>query len=881
MTQRSNKSSSKAKTPSPKKPKRLIANRYEVVNKLMGGMGIVYLCRDQKNDQLVALKTFKPEFLSHLAARDLFLREGTMWVDLGRHPNIVQAYRVDRIGDGREVYLVLEWIVQPKEKKSPSLRSWLRGGKKLPAEQALLFALHVARGMKYAITKIPGLVHRDLKPENILVGYDEVARVTDFGLASTLSGLKNSNIGILANAKENFGRTQLTQGVAGTPLYMAPEQWLHQQLDSRADIYALGCILYEMVTGHFAAQGENREELKAFHLAAKIKPPPPGTPAEVMLVLRKCLVSKRERRYRNWRETEEEISLAYERLTGKAPPPEHQSASPTSDDRVIAGYSYNTMGLSYLDIGKLDVAVMYFEQAVNVGRAENSEQLEGTGLGNLGLAYMALGYLERAIDFHEEHLALAKKVEDRVEEGKALGRMGHVYLRLGDVERAIGLHERELAIFKKVGDRYKEANALHSLGDVYRHLGEITQAVDFYKQSLAIAKDIGDKTRVERILNSMGLVYLESGEAKEAVTLFQQAFEIAREISDRVGESEVLANMGDLYRSLDYFDRATDQYNRALTIAQDINDRRKEIRNLLSLGDLYFEDLDNAGEGQIFYLAALEAVQDTGDLTQEMHTFMKLGTTNIELGDFMQTASLGKKTVELARENGMLLIEREALEMVGAAYEAWGDAGRAAEYYERSLAISEGLEETEARLTLMGKLALLYRRTNQRKQAVETYQTMLDIVKAHEDFAKQGEFLNKLGDFARASGDSRKAMEYYRQALNLARDKKELTVEALSYSSMGVVYNDQGRKWRATSHLEKGLNAAKKSKNKQSIALTNFRMALILCKQGKWDKAKPYNERSGALYKGLKDKKMLERVKKMRKEISRHVSDKKGTGFFS
>ena len=535
-------------------------------------------------------------------------------MDLGRHPNIVQAYRVERIGDGREVYLVLEWIVQPKDKKSPSLRSWLRGGKRLPPEQALLFALHVARGMKYAITKIPGLVHRDLKPENILVGYDGVARVTDFGLASTLSGLKNTKIGTLANAKENFGRTQLTQGVAGTPLYMAPEQWLHQQLDARADIYALGCILYEMVTGRFAAQGENREELKAFHLAAKIKAPPSDTPREIMTVLRKCLVSKREKRYRNWREAEEEISLAYERLTGESAPAEHVAADQTRDDRIVAGYSYNTMGLSYLDIGKLDVAVMYFEQAVNVGRAENSEELEGTGLGNLGLAYMALGYLERAIDFHEEHLALAKKLGDRTEEGKALGRMGHVYLRLGDAERAIGLHERELAIFKKAGDRYKEANALHSLGEVYRNLGDITQAVDFYKQSLAIAKDIGDKTRVERILNSMGLVYLESEDSKEAVALFQQAFEISREIGDRVGESEVLANMGDLYRTLDYFDRAGDQYNRALTIAQEINDRRKEIRNLLSLGNLYLEELNDPEESKEYFLAALEAVQDTGDL---------------------------------------------------------------------------------------------------------------------------------------------------------------------------------------------------------------------------------------------------------------------------
>ncbi|MCA9923239.1 MAG: tetratricopeptide repeat protein [Anaerolineales bacterium] len=880
MTESANNTSTGAKASTPQKPRRLIANRYEVVNKLMGGMGIVYLCRDQRNNQLVALKTFKPEFLSHLAARDLFLREGTMWVEMGRHPNIVQAYRVERIGDGREVYLVLEWIVQPKGKKSPSLRSWLRHGNILPPEQALLFALHIARGMRYATQKIPGLVHRDIKPENILIGHDGVARVTDFGLASTLSGLQNTQAGILANAKENFGRTQLTQGVAGTPLYMAPEQWMHSQLDARADIYALGCILYEMITGQFAAQGENREQLKAFHLSGRIKPPPEGTSHELLSVLRKCLVSQRERRYRGWREAEESISEAYERLTGEPPPPLREASSETREDRIVSGYSYNTMGLSYLDIGKLDVAVMYFEQAVNVGRAEASEELEGTGLGNLGLAYMALGYLERAIDFHEEHLAIARKTGDRAEEGKALGRMGHVYLRMGDVTRAIGLHERELAIFQNVGDRFKEAMALHSLGDVYRRLSEIDRAVEFYKKSLAIAQDIGDKTRVERILNSMGLVYLDSGEAKEAVALFQQAFEIAHEIGDRVGEGEILANMGDLYRSLKYSDRAIEQYHRALAIAQDSNDRRKEIRNLISLGDLYLEDLRNAEEAEANYSAALEAVQDTGDIKQEMFTYIKLGTAYNELGDFMQTASLAKRALDLAKDYELPVLEREALGMIGAAYEKYGDAGRAIEYYEKSRAISEELAEKEPMFVTMEKLALLYRRTNQLKLTVETYQELLVLIREQKDYAREGETLNWLGDISRAAGDYKQAMIFYKEALTLARDKDLRQVEALSYSSMGLVHNDQGNKWRSTWHLDKAIATAKKSKKPDTLALANYRMALVLCKQDKWDKAQPFCNRAGELYTKLRDGAMLDRVRKMKAEITRQL-EKKGTGFFS
>lgn len=164
----------------------LIAGRYEVVKPLAGGMGVVCLCLDRQEDFPIVLKTFKPEYLSNRDARDRFLREGNIWIDLGRHPHIVRAYCVERFGDGREAYIILEWVIEAEGKRDASLRAWLTPGKPLSIEQALLFTLHIARGMKHATTKIPDLVHRDLKPENVLVGRDGNARVTDFGLAKTL-----------------------------------------------------------------------------------------------------------------------------------------------------------------------------------------------------------------------------------------------------------------------------------------------------------------------------------------------------------------------------------------------------------------------------------------------------------------------------------------------------------------------------------------------------------------------------------------------------------------------------------------------------------------------------------------------------------------------
>ena len=224
-----------------------IAGQYEIASRpLMGGMGIVYLCLDHGEDRPVALKTFKPEFLPDRATRDRFLREGTAWVDLGAHPHVVRCYRVLRIDP--EVYLVLELVAKQQGRDDASLRSWLTPGVPLPVEQALLFALQIARGMAHATATIPGFVHRDLKPENVLVGADTLStaaanrvRITDFGLAAVLQQT-SQQIGepptsdrqypipdTQSPIRDPLGRTQLTRGIVGTPFYMAPEQWRGEQ----------------------------------------------------------------------------------------------------------------------------------------------------------------------------------------------------------------------------------------------------------------------------------------------------------------------------------------------------------------------------------------------------------------------------------------------------------------------------------------------------------------------------------------------------------------------------------------------------------------------------------------------------------------------------
>ncbi|MFZ1396375.1 MAG: tetratricopeptide repeat protein [Candidatus Promineifilaceae bacterium] len=861
-----------------KPAKRYIADRYEVVNTLEGGMGLVYLCRDHFNSQLVALKTFKPEFLSHRAARDLFLREGTMWVEIGRHPNVVQAYRVERVGDGREVYLVLEWIVQPQDKKSPSLRSWIKRGQPLPVPQAILFALHVARGMRFATQKIPGLVHRDLKPENILIGYDGVARVTDFGLASTLSGHSpGSTVGSLDNSRENIGRTQLTQGVAGTPLYMAPEQWAHKALDVRTDIYALGCILYEMVTGQFAAVGDSRDALKAVHLNGRIKPLDHAFPLPLRQFIERSLSIPRENRYRDWAAVEKSLASAYTQITGEPSPPEWDGAEETPDERRAAGNSYNTMGLSYLDIGKLDVAVMYFEQAVNVARAENIRELEGKGLGNLGLAYAALGYTERAIEFHEEHLAIAREMADLAEEGRSQGNLGRVYRQKGEPDRAVRFHEKELQIFQRLANRFKEAEALHNLGETYRQLGDKAQAEEYYKQSLAIARDIGDRTRVERILNSMGKVFLDSGDYKESAQLFKQTLTIARQIGDRMGEGEVLGNLGELYRASGFTERAIEYYGYALSIMQESNDRRKIIKNLLRLGDLYLLSGD-IEQALAHYESSLVAAQEITDQVQELTAYGKLGEAFDAQGNYTESGRMYKRALLLARERNNRQVEQVMLTKLAKAYELWGDFSRAVTYLEQSLAMVQANEDMAGQIWHWRELGQLFRKLNQAKPAMDAYETRLTLARSVNDHEAAAETLTELGDLLRVVGDHPAAMALYKESLELAEAHELALQQATVLSSIGMSYFETGKKRQAVRELERSLEAAKRARNSRMVANVSYRLALVLCKQARWDKAEPHAQLAFKLYGRIQDNTMRDRTDGMLQRIQQNKG--KSTGFF-
>jgi len=251
---------------------------YEIVAAIgAGGMGEVYRARDSKLGRDVAIKVLPATFVGDVERIARFQREAKVLASLD-HPNIASIYGIEESGGTRA--LVMQLV------EGPTLADRIKQGP-IPVDEALRIARQIADALEYAHER--GIVHRDLKPANIKVTNDDAVKVLDFGLAKAIEGDPSS---IDISSSPTMSRMATMQGVLlGTAAYMSPEQAKAKPVDRRADIWAFGCVLYEMLTGKMAFTGETVTDT----LAAVIKEEPDwsqlpaGTPARVRVLLQRCL----------------------------------------------------------------------------------------------------------------------------------------------------------------------------------------------------------------------------------------------------------------------------------------------------------------------------------------------------------------------------------------------------------------------------------------------------------------------------------------------------------------------------------------------------------------------------------------------------------------
>jgi serine/threonine protein kinase len=222
---------------------------YRIVGRLgSGGMGEVYRARDTKLERDVAIKVLLPDVVASTERIARFQREARVLAALN-HPRIAAIYGFDDL-NGTPA-LVMELV------EGPTLADRLAAGA-IPVEEAIRVARQIAEGLEYAHEQ--GIVHRDLKPANVKIAPDDSVKILDFGLAKAIE--RDSGPSLVNSPTATWMATQA--GVLlGTAAYMAPEQAKGKAVDRRADNWAFGCVLYEMLTGTSPFAGETVADILA------------------------------------------------------------------------------------------------------------------------------------------------------------------------------------------------------------------------------------------------------------------------------------------------------------------------------------------------------------------------------------------------------------------------------------------------------------------------------------------------------------------------------------------------------------------------------------------------------------------------------------------
>jgi tetratricopeptide (TPR) repeat protein len=520
-----------------------IGDRYQVYEVFVGGMGEVYLCLDEQSRLPCALKRprLRPErALESIASLGDEVR---VWMSLGSHPNVVECLGLLQF-DGHH-FIQLEWVLGAAGSR-PDLRSLLTRRGKLVLQTAAGYVVDIARGLCHAQSRLPGLVHRDLKPENVLLGSDNRAKITDFGLAVLRDGAVQGQPAV--------------EG-AGTYFYMAPEQWRGEPLDPRTDIYAVGCIFFELLAGHppFAENGILLGELRQRHLTAA--PAIESLPGPFGELIQKCLSKSPDERFagpeRLLEALEESFLLAFGRPLAPLP---------SEKDMFVGFYGARAIALSQLHL--YDEALLAVWQAIEkrpddqtfrvlqgrilfqAGRGQQarevSETIDETKIEGLidcalyAILLADLGRVERA-----EQL-MATLFEKHGTTGELLEARASVRIRAGRFEEAIADFRAQLEFGAA------PAGVYINISDIYLRTGRPREALAASRRAVELDPGIGQGW-LQR-----GLAEAALGRIEKSVETFRQGIRLSP------GEIRLRYNLGVSCLQLKRYQEAVEALSAAL-----------------------------------------------------------------------------------------------------------------------------------------------------------------------------------------------------------------------------------------------------------------------------------------------------------------------------
>jgi len=468
---------------------------FEILAKpIKGGMGVIYICKALQYNRFLAFKGLNKEVIDTPEAEAKFQREAEIWLDLGKHPNIVPLRFACTIN--HQKFLVMDAIL-PRSEHGNTLASWMNAEKKLDIENVINFSIQICHGMIHASKEYEKkgyvFIHGDLHPGNILIDErsenTEVLKVTDFGLVKD--------------------QKSWSQKYMGTLKYTPCERWnKNQEIDQRADVYSFGCLVNLMLTGHppfeFPENLPPKKKRALYHKAhCEDKREPPfrsginEDSVEKLLnnFVFKCLERNPNNRYSNFSKCLVVLEILYEKYFDN-----HVEID--ENDLKINAVDYYYRGVSYFGINHLKEAEEAWRKALEI---DPKDANTWNSLGNL------LALQERSI---EAEGAFRNALEINSKHVNAWNNLGIFLTNQKRFEEAKDAFRKVLEIDPK----YKIA--WNNLGVLLNKQDRSKEAEDAYRKALEL------NPKDAKVWNNLGLLLNKQDRFKEAENSYRKALKI-------------------------------------------------------------------------------------------------------------------------------------------------------------------------------------------------------------------------------------------------------------------------------------------------------------------------------------------------------------------
>src|ERR1700676_3860346 len=864
-----------------------VAERYEILELLgQGGMGAVYKARDTELERLVALKLIRPE----LASNPEILRRFKQELILAREVTHRNVIRIFDLGQAKGFKFITMEFVEGRD-----LRVVIREKEKLAPDEAVRIISQVCRALESA--HAAGVVHRDLKPQNIMLDAKDRVYVLDFGIAHSL---------------ETPGMTQ-TGALMGTPEYMSPEQAKGMKVDPRSDLFALGIIFYEMLTGISPFKADTA--LATLLKRTQERPPPPAEvdaaiPKAISDVVMKCLEIDRDHRFGTAREILEDL--------GQELPTSVRTVAPTlppvipapQAERILPFLRYRTWiagGVAAVLLAALGIAfrgkVFPAKRAAPVEQApveqaslailpfrnasgDTSLDWLGPSLADMLSTDVGQSARLRTIfpdRLHQVLLDLRITPETAIDP-TMVGRIAEFsnantvvwgqYAKFGDQIR-IDATVLDLKLNRRTPLKIEAASEKEIPGSV-------DQLADLIRKNLSVSPDVLKELKASSFQPTsksvpalrdynQGVQLLRDGKNLEAAKSLQAA------IKDDPQFALAYSRLAETYANLGHDNEAEKYSRQAVDLDENLPAREKYFiaANNFRIERDYpkaiesYETLANASPDHTetqFALARLYEDKGAFDKARDHYSkvlaadpkhvdaLLATGRVEIKSGHSQSGLEYLNRGLTLAIQLGNDEEKAELLQAIGAAYGELNKQDEALRYYQQSLEIKRGLGDKRGIAISLEALAQIQEGRGKSEEAWKDYGEALQLRREIGDKIGTGDILMDMGGFKHDRAQYDEALKFFKESLQIERELGNESNQGMCLNNIGSCYFFKGDYENAFTYFQQALELREKSKVPEDIVLTIHNLAETTAKSGQYDKSLNFYVRALNLYRSTGDK---------------------------